>query len=59
MGEWMVRRSSGIRRFEEALRVSKEARNILYVVEVFEKTRCLSKQAHSYFFICRHPYMSN
>ena len=46
MGEWMVPRSSGIKYFEKGLLLTK---NIVRVLEVFEKTRGISKRAHSYF----------
>ena len=49
VGEWMVLHCYGIDGSEKGLLITKKARKLLGVCEVFEKTRSFSKLPHSYF----------
>ena len=54
MGEQMVARSYGINSFEKGLFITQTLK-FLYVSEVFENVRGISKQAHSYFLYVGFP----
>ena len=49
VGEWMVPRCYGIDDSEKGLHITNKTRKFSCVFEVVEKTRGVSKRAHSYF----------